>query len=626
MTEEELLKLVGMDGSQGEVQPSAPAKPSRSEPLTDWERFIVNNVFDTQPAKRKAYLKQRGLELDPKDDNRIRPIGSTGGYAEIDPGFNAYFKKGGLKEIGKDITDIIGDLIEAPITAVAATKGGAIGSALGPVGAVGGAVVGGGAGKLTSETIKNTIGDVLLEESVPSDKKLMAIQAVFSGIATPALKGLAKAGGAGVAAVVKARKDAIINMAKGAGGQLDDDLVKAIARNPENFTKEKVDGASRKMLDLYRELFGDNATAVKDTKQISPDTLFGQALKPLRDRQQAELKKLASNPKADVDVSEITQPMIAKIKDLASKFDRSAEEDAALSYLKGKVDLINKKASTGSNPLMPGSSGVTRKLNFGEAREILDVIQDDSFNREIAGSSILKQVAGGNAKQNAIRAFLDKRASEAGSELPQINAEMSKKLSAFELARDQITPSNLTKAFVGKSDVPKALIKDTFDILDKELGTDLGKRVQDGTFDMVVDNIYKNPTQFGSGPVLSSVIKGGVEGAVKGGAAGAAAGFPFGVAPITGSIGALVGGVDGARLAASTATPQRAIDAISKITRQEEALANYLSRPSTQGDELVRQAVSSVVSPADEMTRESSFREEAAKGPTEEELLRSVGY
>src|SRR5262245_11787649 len=56
---------------------------SNENGISDWQRFVVKNIFDTQPAKRKSYLKRLGYETG-KDGESYRPIGSDSAFQPIE--------------------------------------------------------------------------------------------------------------------------------------------------------------------------------------------------------------------------------------------------------------------------------------------------------------------------------------------------------------------------------------------------------------------------------------------------------------------------------------------------------------------------------------------------------------
>jgi hypothetical protein len=106
--------------------------------LDDWQRWVVKNIFDTQPAKRKSYMKRLGYELG-EDNESYRPIGSDGSFQPIEPGEDSVlswiaahnlFTEKGRAEVMRDFADVGYDtLVAAPMITAAGAKGAAGGAA-----------------------------------------------------------------------------------------------------------------------------------------------------------------------------------------------------------------------------------------------------------------------------------------------------------------------------------------------------------------------------------------------------------------------------------------------------------------------------------------------------------------
>jgi hypothetical protein len=570
------LLLEGVDDIDKE-NATQPKGASRNTPVTEIERLVLQNLFDTQPEKRRAYLKQLGFEIDPKNDNNYRPLGSTQGYAEIDPGVKAYFKKGGLKELGKDVGDVLFDLaVNTPLVGASASAGAAGGAAFGTglapvagtaVGGIAGLVGGGAAGNVASEEIKNFAADVFLDENVPQDQKLTLIQSAISGMVPALLKGAGKIGKGFISAQLAKRREATINAIKAAGGQVTPELIDRAARNPEKFTKEAVAGASENLNKVYKNIFGiaeNEPFTPTSTRQIKPDSLFGQALKPLNDQADAEIAKLNIDKAANWQVGELVAPMKKQIAILADKFDRTQEEEAAFKYLRDKVASVYKKVGQKT----PTEASDSIEITFKQGRDVLKAIQDDAFNREIPGSSYLKQAVGGSP--DAIRALADAKAAKAGSMLPQINAKRSALLTTYKEAKANLTPTKLTSAFVGNDSPAKVNVRDTLAKVDGLLGTQLADDVELKGVQRLVENAYAAPKNFGSG--RTNVMAEGIKEGMKQGGIGLAAGAA--TSPVTGMAGPVVGGglgfargfAQGAENARTMAAPDMALQRVIEDT------------------------------------------------------------
>lgn len=575
--------------------------PVERGPITDQQRLIVQNLFDTQPEKRKAYMKQLGYELDPKDDNKYRPIGTTSGYAEIDPGIGAYFKPGGLKEVARDMGDIAWDtVISGPLTAMGSAKGASLG-AKAPgfaklILGVTGAVLGGSIGNATSEAFKSAAGEIALDDNIPQDMKLTAIQSLISGGMPQVVKGLAKGGKMAVREILDSRAKAISNAAAASGGGLTPEIIEKAAKNPEQFSKEAVQGATEKLTGIYKEIFGTTVEKPKSTRQISGG-IFKEKANELNKQADAELTRLAANPQADFTIGELSDPIKAQIKKLADKFSLTSEESNALSYLRSKLNELETKgvaahdAKYGAQSLTPMDQ---KRIDFRQGREFLKSMQDDAFDKEIPGSSIVRQAVGGD--KNAIRGIADAKAAQLGSPLPEINAQRSKLLTTYKNAQEALTPANMTSAFVGDDNVKKQLVQEASKEMDAVLGTQYSTAIEDGQVKRLVENMYNNPKAFGSGRVVAEAVSGGAKGMAAGGVTGAGVGAMTGVGAIPGAIvGGIGGAVAGAERATAMSTPEKALAAIAKNKSSVESLTNQIDMPWTQTASQMPGAVESAI-------------------------------
>jgi hypothetical protein len=156
-----------------------------TKPITALDRYVLQFIFDTQPERRKQYLKEKGWDVDPKDENRIRPLGTKGEFdTEIDPGgfFNVkqYLPKNASKdevyrvatELFTDVNEGILDFLQGAVIEGAGVAGmvpgAAVGTAVGgPVGTVTGGTIGRSLGRAAMfqvmEQMKDQIGDYLTD-------------------------------------------------------------------------------------------------------------------------------------------------------------------------------------------------------------------------------------------------------------------------------------------------------------------------------------------------------------------------------------------------------------------------------------------------------------------------------
>lgn len=539
--------------------------------LSSMDRVILQNFFDTQPHKRKAYLKQIGFEMSPDDDNLIRPLGSGDEFdVEIDPGIGTTFGKQGLaaavKEMSADVNDVLFDAVQGVMVGGGAAGGGGVGAGGGPIGILLGGILGGAVGNAAAEGVKNSVADLMLDENIPQDMKLTAAQSLITGIIPKAIQGGTFVGGKLLKETLEATKAAISRAARFSGKNLTPEILDKASKNPELFTDEAVKGADQRLTQLYKELFGidpEKPLTVRSTRQINPTSEFGKFVKPLNDAADVELNKLAKDPAANWTVGEFTQPLEIKIAELSAKSGRSVEEKAALSYLREKRnEILNFAKEKGigdkKNPSL-------LQINFKEGREFLKAIQDDAFDKELPGTSVLKQMAGGGG---GFRDIADQKATQVGSNLAEINAQRSKALGLFEEARERLKPSALTSTFIGDSNVQKELTKETFGKIDGLLGSDLANQVETGQMQRVVNQIYRGGKDFGSGNILSRFFAGAGAGATAGAGGGFLVGQP--------GLGALAGGLAGGTGAAVLGDPQTAIKSMGKLTGVQGAIEDFV--------------------------------------------------
>jgi hypothetical protein len=594
------LLLEGVDDIDKE-NATQPKGASRNTPVTEIERLVLQNLFDTQPEKRRAYLKQLGFEIDPKNDNNYRPLGSTQGYAEIDPGVKAYFKKGGLKELGKDVGDVLFDLaVNTPLVGASASAGAAGGAAFGTglapvagtaVGGIAGLVGGGAAGNVASEEIKNFAADVFLDENVPQDQKLTLIQSAISGMVPALLKGAGKFAKGVVSAQLSKRRDAMINAIKSAGGQVTPELMERAAKNPEQFTKEAVKGASERLNKLQENIFGvaeDKVFNPSSTRQIKPGSVFGNAMKPLNEAADNELTRLGADPSANWKLGEIVQPMRSAIEAINNKpfSERTGADKVSLDWLKKKLADFEKDYGVGT---ALGKNDQV-EINFVKGRNVLKSVQDELWTQKGADpdyGSIRSMFGGQESGGMGLRLLADQKAARAGSDLAQINAKRSAILDLYKTGRNDLKVENLTKAFIGDDSGAKAKIRKTVGLADQLLGTNIAEDAELTAVQRLVENAYAAPKNAGS--MRTNVLAEGIGEGLKQGGIGLAIGgattpFVGPAGPIAGAgIGFAKGFRQGAQNARALASPEMALQ---KVIQDTNKLA-IAQAPTTTAAELL---------------------------------------
>lgn len=564
-------------------------KPLRQTPITPNERLIFQNLFDTQIERRKEYAKQIGLELDPEDSNKFRPLGSSGAYqGEIDPGgFRQYFRKGGLKELGQDIEDVGVDVVKGSVAGTMGTAGAGMGATLGPVGAVAGAGMGAGAGALAVEGVKNLIGDAVLDKSIPVDLKPIVAETLFTAGISGLGQGLKMGKKAFDLRQLEKKKEAIINALQKVGGNADRALIEKAAENPDMFTKEAVKGGSQKLNDLYKTTFGlspdEFGAKVKTFDSIPKDSYFGKMIKPLHDAAQEEVAQLSTNPLAKVPVSAVEDQVDSLVGDLTSRGGLTKDEEGALNVLKEFRGQLGSYVS--KNDL--------KDLNYGQAKRFLNVLQDKAFSEGPFGTQsenpIISKLAG------QFRRSLDTVASNAGSNLPELNAQQHEILSSFRTASKQLTPDNIYNAYVGGNRGKLLDIKNFVNSMDEKFGTDLSQQFEGKAAEKYFENVYKSGIPKGSSNVNAFIAEEAAKGGIKGVGAGAGVGAMTGVGAGPGAvIGGGLGAMKAAEQAASMANPQAALQTLNKVATKipEVAAQSSIINPATAANLIELQKVS----------------------------------
>lgn len=592
---------------------NAEAGNLRQHSITDQERLILTNLFDTQPKRRAEYLKQIGFEMDPRNNNHVRPLGSPSDSSynvEIDPGgFRQYLPelslkgiKKGSNELGLDIGDLASDLQKGSLIGAGAAGGAAIGSAGGPL-AILGAVLGGALGSYAAEEAKKQVGDIFLDNKIPNDHKLQIVGSVIDGV----IPEVAKTGGSLAKGLLSqklnASRQAAVNALKGSGGVANQELIDYAVKNPAEFTAEKVAGANKGYIDTFKKFFGlepeQFSKEVTDFSRIPKDSVFGAQIQPLKTAADSEIAKLAANPNASVNGAQITSQLQGTINDLSAKPFRTEIEDNALKTAKGLLNdvVTGAKQITGNKDLTAQDLSQV-SFNYGQARSLLKRVQDKAFDQGAFGSKsenpIVSSIAG-KARQQ-----LDQVAVANGSSLPQINAAQSDILNTFRKAQTQLSPEKLFQAYTGNSKTASQEIKDfVTNEIDNKYGTNWGEDFTDAAAKKYFEGVFKNTATKGSEAANKAIAAeaynqaklGAVAGAGTGGTIGGAIGGLPG-AGIGASLGGIAGGLAGksrgAAQGALNANPELALGAISNIDEQIAQPHNY--------DEL-GQAIGSFVTP-----------------------------
>lgn len=590
------------------------AEKKRTTQLTDMERLVVQNIFDTQPKKRAQYLKELGFDMNPEDENEYRPIGSDQPYGEIDPGLGTAFKKGGLSgiinEAGLDIGDIAVDTGAGALSSGGALAGGIAGTPLGPIAMLLGGFAGGTAGNFIAEEAKGAAANLLLDQDIPMDRRLSGAQSLLVGAFPLVAKGGIGLGKAAWKAALETRTKAI-KSAVGAG--LTNDMVEVIAKDPESFTVDGVKNANKELLGTINKVFGtEDPLSVKRPDQIK-EGIFRAKIQPLNDTANAEITRLGSMSDADLTADELTAPLKAQLYKLSSNEFPKEDAKAAMGYLRDQIkeiervgvkmqekrfpsnpnalnnyqaqvqspNILNAELGAPAQLATPKSSVMSpvgqNRIPFDQAYNLAKKIQEDAFDLEIPGSKTLRQIVGDIApkqaeKDSALTGVLAEKAAQFGSPLHEINQERSRILKAYKFAASKVNQNNVGTFYTGKDSTAKEAVRQGLQEIDKVIGSDLASEVEKGGVQSFVKDIYERNINGGSKSLRAVQTTEGLAGLVKGGLGGGAIGSAVG-APIPGAIvGGIAGATRGVNEAARFTDPEYALKELIKARSEAAAI------------------------------------------------------
>jgi hypothetical protein len=584
--------LVGLDVPS---DPPASVKPLRSEPVTEVERFIFQNLFDTDKKRRAAYAKSIGLELDPNDDNKFRALGSKEEFTgEIDPGFGTAYKKGGLigaaKELGKDVlTDMAFDYGIGGLSALAAGKAATIGGAIGgPIGIGVGAILGGFGGALAGEEIKEFAGDLLLDEDIPADQRQQIFYATLNALGPVIMKQAGNLAQSGAKTFLQLRKNAIKQAVK-QGGQLSEEAIEKAIQKPELFQPEVVKGGMERLDEFYRNFFGvspDEADIVKAVKEMAdgtPKGVIGKYLEPIYAKRNRALAELNNNRAADFSLGELKMPIEQKILELKSKPFLSVDEKDALSVLQEQLKEVDSYAKTllpkGVNSEAQDIANI--RVPFGTGQDFLKSFQSKAFDKTTKSQNpIVNQTA------NRLRTeIVQSKGSQVSPEFADAQAKISKAMDVFEQTAKVLKPKQIRQSFILSPESDRLTTQRALRQIDEITGQDFTKQFEKGALQAQFEQFYSQAVPKGSSEVNTAIVSGAAKGAVKGGLGGAAvSGITGGVIPLAASVpgGAILGGIRGGMQAATMSKPGEALKALGKLSQREQFL-DFIGQQAARG-------------------------------------------
>lgn len=573
------------------------------QPINEAQLLILQNIFDTQPKMRAAYFNKLGYVMNPKDDNEYKPIGSTGPYLEVDPGWIKAYQKDGLAGLWNEAGQKAEQNIGTAITGGAASFGAQLaGSKMPgpPVLKLMAALLGGVAGAGAAEGIKTGAAELLLDKAMPVEMGPFAVQALVNGVA-PKIAELGIGGAkAAYAALANKARQSILTAATKFGNGVTPKMLDFAAEHMDDFTPKAVEGANARMEDLYKGIFGIAEGATKKPNSASHG-MFGPIMENLAERKDIALQGLAKNPQANFTAGELLSPIQNQMNALAQKEFMTPAEEAAYSALKSQKDkLLQKIKPTKANNAFgyADTPSPETPIDFKTAREFMEqgraAAYPESFGSDPTVKnefqSILRQAYGGGEDQ--MNGILKQKAASAGSDYGNILDQQSKVLDVYSKLKEQVGPKgqNLTKMILS-NDAP-GMQDLAFNVknMDQILGSDLSSQLETGAFQSAVEKWYTQPKAFGSGLVNAAAVEGAAKGTAVGGASGAAIAGKLGLPAAVGAgIGGPIGAATGAANAVKYANPQTVIEALGRTANGStgnalvDSVANVASTPMGEG-------------------------------------------
>lgn len=604
--------------------PENESNPLRTEPVTETERFIFQNLFDTDPPRRKAYAKSIGLEIDPEDDNKFRALGSREEFTgEIDPGFGAAYKKGGLigaaKELGKDVlSDMAVDYGIGGLSTLAAAKVGTVGAVGGPVGVGIGAILGGFGGALAGEEMKEFAGDMLLDEDIPADQRQQILFASLNALGPVVMKQAARLGKGTMKTFLEMRKGAVKEALK-SGGQLSEEAIEKAMKQPELYQPEAVKEGTKRLDDFYSQFFGvkpdeiDIAKAAREMADGTPKGAIGKYLEPVYAQRNKAMNDLNANRAADFSLGELKMPLEQKILELKSKPFLSVDEKEAMSILQGQMKEINdygkklmpKSPSTKTGLVGPSGEPISSapiatesmeniRVPFQTGQDFLKSFQSKAFDKATRSQNPIVNQTAGRMRQEIVQA----KGASVNPEFADAQAKISKAMQVYEDAAKTLKPDQMRQSFILEPTSNRLKTQRALQQIDEITGQDFTKQFEKGALQAQFEQLYSRSAPKGSSEVNAAIVSGAAKGAVKGGLGGAAvSGVTGGAAPLAATVplGVIGGALRGGQVAATMARPGKALKKLGSLSQREQFLDFLGDRASDVAEKPLPSAVQRAV-------------------------------
>lgn len=317
------------------------------------DRLVLTMLMDTQPKYREKYLNKFGYELNPKDDNLYKKIGSDEPWSPIDPGgyfdLKQYVKGGakeGAKEAGLDVVEGVLDSLSGSVLEGAGFSAGALATlaTANPAAGVAARSVGRGVAFAGLEKIKDKLAELIIEEDLQPDDALRATQATLASLG-PEVIGKALKSGAVKGAVnipkkvLEGASRGVRTLLKIGNGKVPDYAWKRVIQNPKILdNQEQMMTASQEISDVVRNLRGDIDGEIGNIQKSA----FRKVLTDAEDIKKAAIRRLTENADISVDVKPLKAALQKEERKLLDLPTLSDDAKGKLSWLKEKISDLKR--------------------------------------------------------------------------------------------------------------------------------------------------------------------------------------------------------------------------------------------------------------------------------------------
>lgn len=480
----------------------SPAVEPRSQPLTFDERLKATLFFDDNQKRRASFMKRIGFELDPKDMNKVRPIGSQGDYSiEIDPGgladIKQYYKTGskaGLKELALDTVEAVDSFLQGAVeeavgTGAGVLAGGGAGVATAPLGGagaipgfIGGRAVGRATANLLLNDAKEQIGNLFLDEEVPVEYQDKLFKAAVTSVAPEAVMGAGKSVVTGAKKALEGLRGGFKQLLNIGGGKVSEEALDAVTRDPKTFANidnlKNATGVLTEKLSAITGL-GPEDGVPKKFRDLGENSLFKQKMAASEELRKDTVNQLSGISEANTSV-ETAKNILKQFKDklTANKALQSKDTQGVVSQIDDYMKQLD------------SSAGPDGYINFKQLDETIKEIQKDAYGSEGSVATGLREVSG--QFNDYAKKLADTVAQKNGLDISSYSASKAKEakiFDAYEAFAKNVTPQRVMTQVIGGgnktatgtgADFTRKALTETFAKMDDALETKISDSVQSG--------------------------------------------------------------------------------------------------------------------------------------------------